>query len=77
MYYNTSSIEDLIKLKDNTTYRINLTCFKVKHIFKKVVNIFYRIEMNLIGTKIKMIKLILNSSDIANLSIEQRSKRLI
>jgi hypothetical protein len=43
---------------------IKMTCFKVKELFKKTEEYFYKFEMQFNGEKIKMMKFISTSYDI-------------
>jgi hypothetical protein len=62
-FYDMVQVEHLFRLRGVHAH-IKMTCFKVKEVFKKTEEYFYKFEMQFKGERIKMMKFIATSYDI-------------
>lgn len=63
-FYDQMVIDHIFHLKNKVKTHIKMTCYKVKEVFKKTEEYFYKFQMQFTGQKIKMMKFITTSHDI-------------
>ena len=63
-FYDQMVIDHIFHLKNKVKTHIKMTCYKVKEVFKKTQEYFYKFQMQFAGQKIKMMKFITTSHDI-------------